>query len=542
MNTKELSQQEKMLRGTIWSTASNFISRLLGAIYVIPWYMWMGQHGAEANGLFTMGYNIYSIFLLLSTSGVNVAVAKQVAKYNSLGQEKNSFLLVREFLRFMIVIGLIFGGVMFLGAPIFASLSGGGSELVPVMRSLSWAVLIFPAMSVIRGYFQGLNDLKPAAMSQIYEQIIRIIWMLLATYFIMKLGSGDYVVAVTQSTFAAFVGMLASVIVLVYYLAKENLLSSIFQTREEEISGENRRLLLDTIREAIPFIITGAAIQLFQLIDQVSFVNVMGALTDLSRTDLLVMFTYFSGNPNKIIMIFVAVASSIGGVGIALLTENYIKGDNRASAKLIIDNIVMLLAFLIPALVGSMILARPLYTIFYGVPNRLAFWLFELSLLQALFLGLYTVISPMLQALFQNRKAIRYFFYGLIVKIVLQLPSIYFFHSYGPLLSTTIAIFVPIYLMYKELRKVTRFNHHLVVKRTILIVILTILMAFIVLGVELILNMFYPASNRFSSFIHLFISGGIGACFYGLLALRFRLLDKLIGTKAQRIRNTLKMN
>ena len=84
MSQETTSQQQQMLRGTAWLTAGNFISRLLGAIYIIPWYIWMGKHGAEANGLFTMGYNIYAWFLLISTAGIPVAVAKQVAKYNTI--------------------------------------------------------------------------------------------------------------------------------------------------------------------------------------------------------------------------------------------------------------------------------------------------------------------------------------------------------------------------------------------------------------------------------------------------------------------------
>ena len=69
-----------------------------------------------------------------------------------------------------------------------------------------------------------MNNLKPYAMSQIAEQVIRVIWMLLATFMIMKMGPGDYLAAVTQSTFAAFVGMVASFAVLIYFLAKEGLL------------------------------------------------------------------------------------------------------------------------------------------------------------------------------------------------------------------------------------------------------------------------------------------------------------------------------
>ena len=73
MSNENNHQQAQMLRGTAWLTASNFISRLLGAIYIIPWYIWMGTYAAKANGLFTMGYNIYAWFLLISTAGIPVA-------------------------------------------------------------------------------------------------------------------------------------------------------------------------------------------------------------------------------------------------------------------------------------------------------------------------------------------------------------------------------------------------------------------------------------------------------------------------------------
>ena len=107
-----------------------------------------------------------------------------------------------------------------------------------------------------------MNNLKPYAMSQIAEQVIRVIWMLLATFMIMKMGSGDYLAAVTQSTFAAFVGMVASFAVLIYFLAKEGLLKRVLETGDKINS---KRLLVDTIKEAIPFILTGSAIQLFQI-------------------------------------------------------------------------------------------------------------------------------------------------------------------------------------------------------------------------------------------------------------------------------------
>ena len=537
MSNETSNQQAQMLRGTVWLTASNFISRLLGAAYIIPWYIWMGKHGAEANGLFTMGYNIYAWFLLISTAGVPVAVAKQVAKYNTKGQEEHSFAMIRGFLKFMSLLGLVFAIIMYVLSPIFANLSGGGKDLIPVMQSLSWAVLIFPSMSVIRGFFQGHNNLKPYAISQIAEQVIRVIWMLLTAYFIMKVGSGDYVEAVTQSTFAAFIGMGASLLVLVYYLWKTGLLQHIIHRPESDNEIDTKALLWDTIREAIPFIVTGSAIQLFQIIDQMTYSNVMSWFTNFTRSELLVQFSYFSANPNKITMILIAVATSIGGVGIPLLTENYVKGDFRAAGKLVQDNLTMLVAFLLPATIGAVAIAEPLYTVFYGKPDSLALGLFILAMLQTVILGLYTVLSPMIQALFQNRKAILYFGYGVLVKLILQVPFIYVFKAYGPLLSTTIGLMIPIVLMYKEIHQVTHFNRKTVFKRSLLTAILTLIMLLVVLVAGFILGSVIKPNGRVTSMIYVALIGGVGIVVYGGLGLRLRFLDRFIGSKAASLRN-----
>jgi O-antigen/teichoic acid export membrane protein len=537
MSNETSNQQAQMLRGTVWLTASNFISRLLGAAYIIPWYIWMGKHGAEANGLFTMGYNIYAWFLLISTAGVPVAVAKQVAKYNTKGQEEHSFAMIRGFLKFMSLLGLVFAIIMYVLSPVFANLSGGGKDLIPVMQSLSWAVLIFPSMSVIRGFFQGHNNLKPYAISQIAEQVIRVIWMLLTAYFIMKVGSGDYVEAVTQSTFAAFIGMGASLLVLVYYLWKTGLLQHIIHRPESDSQIDTKALLWDTIREAIPLIVTGSAIQLFQIIDQMTYSNVMSWFTNFTRSELLVQFSYFSANPNKITMILIAVATSIGGVGIPLLTENYVKGDFRAAGKLVQDNLTMLVAFLLPATIGAVAIAEPLYTVFYGKPDSLALGLFILAMLQTIILGLYTVLSPMIQALFQNRKAILYFGYGVLVKLILQVPFIYVFKAYGPLLSTTIGLMIPIVLMYKEIHQVTHFNRKTVFKRSLLTAILTLIMLLVVLVAGLILGLVIKPNGRVTSMLYVALIGGVGIVVYGGLGLRLRFLDRFIGSKAASLRN-----
>ncbi|MEQ9763079.1 putative polysaccharide biosynthesis protein [Streptococcus jiangjianxini] len=538
----KISQQEQMMRGTAWSAAGSFISRLLGVIYIIPWYLWMGKHANEANALFTQGYNIYSLFLLISTSGLNVAVAKQIAKYNAMDRQSEAMQLIRQFLKFMLIIGFISAGIMFFLSPVIAKLSGAGNELVPVIQSLSWSVFIFPMMSVIRGVFQGHNDLAPSAKSQIAEQFIRVIWMLLTAYFIMQLGSGDYVKAVTQSTFAAFLGMLASMVVLIFYLAKSNLLKPIFFEKTKDVSVDAKVLFVETLKEAIPFIVTGSAVQVFSLIDQFSYVPFMKMITDYSRSDLLVQFAYFASNPNKVVMLLVSVAASIGGVGIALLTENYVKKDMKAAASLITNNLQLLFMFIMPAIVGILVLAKPVYTVFYGAPSDMALGLFVAAMVQTVFLALYIMLSPMLQAMFENRKAMRYFIYGLITKIALQLPMIYLFHGYGPLLSTSIALAVPIVLSYLRLQQLTPIDASSLTRRLQMINLMTLVMAVLTAIVTFGLSFVLDPASRVHSVLYVVIVGAVGVLSYGYMSLKTRMLDKLIGGRAGRLREKFKIS
>uniref|UniRef100_UPI00359F94F0 polysaccharide biosynthesis C-terminal domain-containing protein n=2 Tax=Streptococcus ferus TaxID=1345 RepID=UPI00359F94F0 len=221
---------------------------------------------------------------------------------------------------------------------------------------------------------------------------------------------------------------------------------------------------------------------------------------------------------------------------------NFVKKDKKAAAHLVINNIQMLTMFLLPAILGSVILAKPLYTIFYGQSDQLALNLFIAALIQTLFLAFYTLFSPMLQALFENRKALIYFAYGLIVKLVLQIPCIYLLQAYGPLLATAIGLLVPIVLSYKQIHKVTSFSQTIVFRSNLLIAILTLLMGLVVALVTWGLGLVLSPDGRINSMIYILLVGTVGVAFYGYLTLKTRLLDKMLGSRAAALRKTFRIS
>lgn len=157
-------------------------------------------------------------------------------------------------------------------------------------------------------------------------------------------------------------------------------------------------------------------------------------------------------------------------------------------------------------------------------------------------MGFYALFGPVIQALFETRKAMLYFLYGFLVKLVLQVPFIWLFGAYGPLFTTIIGLCVSTYLMYKKVHDMTHFNRKRFVKNTFFILVMTAIMSVVVLSVEIGLAKVLPATGKVSSVIHLIVGGGIGVLVYGYLALWTKQADKLIGSiRSDNLRRKLRI-
>lgn len=537
----ELTSQEKMVQGSAWMTASNIISRMLGVIYIIPWYMWMGEHAKEANSLFSMGYTIYALFLMISSAGIPAAIAKQTSHYNSLNEYRISRQIFYKALQLMAILGAVFALVMYLASPALAHWSGGGDELIPAMRSLSLAILVFPCMSVIRGYFQGNNDMMPFALSQIVDQAARVFYMLLTAFIIMKMGSGDYLAAVTQSTLAAFIGMLASMIVLIYFLRKQQPMFDYLEAHSAntyEISTQE--LLMETLKEALPFIVVGSGITLFKLVDQFTFANVMGMFTKYSDSQLRELFGIFNANPDKLTMVVIALATSLSITGLPLITEAITLKDRRGLSKLISNNFQLFMFLILPATFGMIVLAQPLNTLFYE-PDRLGYMVLIQACFAGLFLGLYMLCSNMLMGMYENKAAVKYLGIGLILKIIVQFPCIYLFEVYGPLLATMIGFTLTCFLTIRKIIKVSRFNVGFTLRRSLLILLISLAMMLVAFISRQIFYLFLAPTHKTTAFFIVVFVAAIGIAVYGYIVLKIRLADKLLGEKVGRLRHKLKI-
>lgn len=495
-------------------------------------------YGNIANALTARSYNIYTIFILISTAGIPGAIAKQVAKYNALNEYGIGRKLFRKGLILMTILGVVSAAIMYFASPLLAS-NGSQSDprQVAVMRSLSYAILIIPILSIMRGYFQGYADMMPSAMSQFVEQFARVVWMLLTAFVIMKLQHGSYVHAVIQSNFAAAIGALFGIGLLIWFLfSRRKQLDYLVAHSNNRLRVSTTELFGEIIAQAIPFIIIDSGITLFSLVDQYTFHPMIASLVHASSDTIEDWYALFGLNANKLIMIIVSLASAMAVTAIPLLSAAHTRGDYKSISHQIANTMDLFLFVMIPAAFGMAAISRPMYTIFYG-PDALGSNVLYVSAFTAISLGLFTVLMAILQGLSENGLAIKYLILGLILKGILQYPMIFLFKIYGPLVATNLGLLVIVFLALKHLEVQYNFNLNRTSRRLLGITAFSIGMFVIVKLVEFGLGKFLNPDHRIAALIIVILAVGVGVIFYGLVTLKTDLAQSVLGSKVESILN-----
>lgn len=529
--------QGNLVRGSAWLTAGSILSRILGAVYIMLWLPMIGdaQTGNLANSLFGKGYNIYSIFLMISTAGIPNAIAKQVAHYNTLNEYRVGQRLFKTGAQLMVLLGIVSAAVMYLAAPLYAQ----SAQEIPVYRSLSAAVLIIPFMSVMRGYFEGYSQMAPSAVSQIVEQFARIIYLLGATYIIMEMRHGNYVQAVVQSTLAAFIGAIFGILTLFWFYARERQnFSELIANSNDDVHVSTRGLIMEIVHQSIPFIILGSGITIFQLIDQYTFFSIMRKFYVISEKQLEIYFAIFNFNPNKLVMIVISFASAMAAAAIPLLAGAFARGDRKDMAQQIANVLQLFLIIMLPAAFGMAAVSKPLYTLFYGY-DALGISVLTLNSFTAVFLGLFTALAAIMQGLYQNRLAMRFLCVGIVVKLAIQYPLVAIFNVYGPLLSTAVGMIFTCWLMLDSLYHNFHFKLEQTARRALAILLFSVVMFVVTFGAVLIMGHFLPIERKLVSALVLVVAVGLGVMVYGYFILKTRLADAIIGARIGGLRERL---
>lgn len=194
-----------LMKGTAILTMGMFLSKVLGLIYIFPFYAIVGEKNIA---LYQYAYIPYSIMLAIAISGAPIAVSKFVSKYNAMGDYQSGRKLMKSGILIMMVTGFAAFIALFLLATPIAGLVIKSEEQVftveqiaSVIRWVSFALIVVPFMSLWRGFFQGYDKMEPTAVSQLVEQIVRIVVLLGGSFLVVIVFKGKPETAISFAVF-----------------------------------------------------------------------------------------------------------------------------------------------------------------------------------------------------------------------------------------------------------------------------------------------------------------------------------------------------
>ncbi len=527
-----------LLKGTMILTIGLLLSRILGVLYVIPFYQIIGE---EYMALYQYAYTPYSIMLAIAVSGVPVAVSKFVSKYNALGDYATGRKLVKSSMVLMSVTGFLgFLALFFLAEPIAHLVIKDDEadfsvqDVASVIKFVSFAVIVVPVMSLVRGFFQGYQHMTPTAVSQLWEQVVRILFVLAGGFFVVYVWNASEKTAVSFAVFAAFLGAIASLLVLGWYWKKlkpefDDLMNETGKV-SSDISLKNiyKEILIYTV----PFALVGVINPLFQFIDMITFnraMNIIGVTGDVSNT-LLGMLNF---GTHKLVMIPVMLATGFSMTLIPLITTYYAKKDFVEVRKSLDQSFQILLFLTLPAALGISVLANEFYHVFYEQSAAGTDILAHYAPVAILF-ALYPVTTSILQGIDRQKIIILNLLIGIFTKLILNTPLIKLFETNGAILATATGYIVAIALNLFAIRKILQYKSTMVLRRVLLIGIINVLMLAIVYIVKLGLVNWFTIDGKIDALLVIFVCAGVGAVFYGYVTLRLGLAQKLFGERLTR--------
>lgn len=531
-------KKNSFINGALIATVGIVLTKFLGIIYVIPFYSIIG----EANiALYGYAYTIYNLFLSLSTVGIPPAMSKLISEYNTLGYYNTKERAYKLGKRLLVFMGIILFIIMFFFSPLLADLimgdnMGGSSKesIALVIRVISTAILFVPYLSVTKGYLQGHKIITPTSISQVLEQIVRIFVILVGSFLCVKVFKVGVTNAVATAVFGATVGALTALVYLLIKIRKNKKELNInCQMNEKEKNITNKMIIKKLLIYSVPFISFGFALSIYDFIDTTTIIK---TLTNLGykTVDAESIIGVINTTGNKLNSVVLAISTGLMTSLVPNITASFVKDDKKDVRKKVHQSFLMILYVTMPMAVGLSILAKPVFTLFYGA-NKWGSLVFCFTIFIALFRCMFTTSISICQSLNKFKNVFLSIIFGILIKFILQVPLMHLFNNIGlyPFWGSTLATILglctsiitnlvvinkTIKLKFKDYFKdFIKFIYPLI----IMIILLNILKIFIPLNV----------SGRLNSLLIIIIYGFLGAIVYFSLTIKNGIFSKIFGNK-----------
>lgn len=526
-----------LLKGTAILTIGLFLSKALGLLYVIPFYAIVGE---KSVGLYQYAYIPYNLALAVAVSGAPLAISKFVSKYNALGDYATGRKLMKSGMLVMSITGFLSFLALFLLANPIAELVIKSDEqiftvqdITTVIRWVSFALLAVPLLSIGRGFLQGYQKFEPTSVSQLIEQIVRIIVVLVGAFVVVNVLDLSPKIAVQFAVFAAFIGALAGLWSLYYYWKKyQDEFDYLLSNSPPASSVSLKQIYTEVLAYVLPFVLVGTINPIYQFVDMITFNGAMKSIGLSSVSDLYL--TKLNFLTHKIVMIPVMVATGFSMALISIITKDYTSNNQKGITRSLDQTYQIMLFLTIPMVIGLMVLSSEVYQFLYAYDVAGASVLASYAPVAILF-AMFTVTAAILQGIDHHKWIVFTSLLGLLVKMLINIPLIKLFEVNGAIMATAIGYSVAVCINLFVIKKALNYQSKMVIKRLFLILAFNVVMFAGVWLTNKGLNMVHIPVGRWQALLYVMIGSGVGMVIYGFLAIKSGLAQQLFGDRLTRI-------
>ncbi|MCC3380849.1 oligosaccharide flippase family protein [Paenibacillus farraposensis] len=392
----------RLLRGAVILTLAAVASKLIGTLQKIPL---QNIGGDGVFGIYNTVYPFYTLFITIATAGFPAAVSKFVAEYEAVGNRAAGQRVARLSSLVLGIFGLILGVLMYTCAPLIG-LWIDNAHVILSVKAAAFAFLFVPVMAGLRGYFQGLQNMIPTAVSQVMEQAVRVSVMIILLLFMLSHGAGADMIA-AGAVFGSAAGGAAGLIVMLLFwrnhrqkLKRQERLSEqasqairqavggttddlassgravisgvleIAAGTAQEQAGEAHRtesygsLLKELLRYALPVCLGALAVPLINLVDTFTVPRLLKQ-EGLDDTAVMVAFgIYNRGLP--LVQLVMMFATTLSALFIPSLAEARVTGGTELARRQCEQSLRWFWLLGLAAATGLIVLAVPINVLLYA--------------------------------------------------------------------------------------------------------------------------------------------------------------------------------
>ncbi|MEF3305062.1 putative polysaccharide biosynthesis protein [Paenibacillus sp. GYB003] len=502
--------KDSLVKGTIILALAALIARVLGAAQRIPLVYLLDDAGMAT---FSSAFNIYMMLLVFATAGIPSALSKLVSERTALGQYAEANRIYRAAVLFALGAGALMTILLLAFAPAYESVSKVPGTALSV-RALAPALLLFPLIAIMRGYFQGRQRMAPNGISQIVEQIVRIVVAVGLAYAMLQLGWGhDW--AVAGATFGGVAGSVGAFLIMLYYGLKLR--------REDRRNGEtgNRTasgplgygdIFRKLFKVSVPIVLFSLAVPLINAID--TTITVALLQPDLSHEAAVDALGVLGGRAQSLAGIPIILAIALSQSAVPVISSAFAKKDTatvnaQASKALYISVITGL-----PLVLAICAAARPVNIFMFENDDGTG----TIALLTAI--AMFQIVmqtsGAILMGIGQMRPLVTHVVIGIVVKVACSYLLAPVLGIYGIIAATGLCFIVMTQLNLVVLRK--HVDYTILGKKWIGLVITTIIVYAAGFGLEQLTHRFVqPFGYRLSHMLDAIIVGGVVLALYAAL-------------------------